>query len=268
MCIVTHRQHLRYFIEAPVTTTETLKIHHKLRIECAAGVRISHTIYLTLCPTPDFITSIGTISGKRRSDMSSNSRARASPASPALMPAVGFPKRHKYSNNKGNFRRHQVLFRWLRRPSAFLVVTFCLLVTPPLWFVSRTAVPVPAFVAELEGGRTKLLRASSRKQVPSIEAGIPPVPARHQEPEEGVRVPSERVGHEAPTPLRASEEKNTGRMEWRRATLSPWKPPVLPAEVFRDVPEEECIPSPLLRKKVNPSDYEFGCEEIYVSLLS
>lgn len=42
---------------------------------------------------------------------------------------------------------------------------------------------------------------------------------------------------------------------------------MLPAEVVRDVPEEEeCLPSPLWRKRVNPADYEFGCDEIFVSL--
>jgi len=41
---------------------------------------------------------------------------------------------------------------------------------------------------------------------------------------------------------------------------------VLPVEVFRDVPEAECIPSPLLEKRVDPSTYEFGCDEIQVSM--
>ena len=46
---------------------------------------------------------------------------------------------------------------------------------------------------------------------------------------------------------------------------SSWKPPVLPVEVFRDVPPEECVRNPLWEKKVDPTDYEFGCEEINVS---
>eukprot|EP00752_Nemacystus_decipiens_P007117 g6375.t1 len=37
-------------------------------------------------------------------------------------------------------------------------------------------------------------------------------------------------------------------------------------EVFRDVPPEECLQSPLWRKRVDPSDYEFGCDEIYTML--
>lgn len=44
----------------------------------------------------------------------------------------------------------------------------------------------------------------------------------------------------------------------------PWQPPVLPPEVFREVPSEECAPSELLEKTVDPSDYEFGCDEIEV----
>lgn len=39
---------------------------------------------------------------------------------------------------------------------------------------------------------------------------------------------------------------------------------LLPVEVFRDVPPEECLPSPLWTKQVDPSEYEFGCEEIEV----
>lgn len=47
-------------------------------------------------------------------------------------------------------------------------------------------------------------------------------------------------------------------------TVPPWKPPVLPPEVFREVPPEECSRSELFEKIVDPSDYEFGCDEIEV----
>lgn len=40
--------------------------------------------------------------------------------------------------------------------------------------------------------------------------------------------------------------------------------PELPPEVFREVPAEECLPSPLWEKRVDPSEYEFGCEDIEV----
>lgn len=44
----------------------------------------------------------------------------------------------------------------------------------------------------------------------------------------------------------------------------PGEPPVLPPEVFREVPPVECTPSSLLEKVVDPSDYEYGCDEIEV----
>ncbi|CAM9809401.1 unnamed protein product, partial [Ectocarpus sp. 6 AP-2014] len=44
--------------------------------------------------------------------------------------------------------------------------------------------------------------------------------------------------------------------------VSPWKPPVLPVEVVRDVPPEECLRNPLWDKVVDESSYEFGCDEI------
>lgn len=47
-------------------------------------------------------------------------------------------------------------------------------------------------------------------------------------------------------------------------TVPPWKAPVLPPEVFREVPPELCSPSKLTEKIVDPSDYEFGCDEIEV----
>ncbi|CAN0085877.1 unnamed protein product, partial [Ectocarpus fasciculatus] len=54
--------------------------------------------------------------------------------------------------------------------------------------------------------------------------------------------------------------------EWpKRAdtAVPPRQPAVLPLEVASDVPpEEECLPSPLCEKRVDPSKYEFGCEEI------
>lgn len=55
---------------------------------------------------------------------------------------------------------------------------------------------------------------------------------------------------------------NEGRSKLRPG---PWKPPVLPPEVFREVPPEECEPSSLTDKIVHPSEYEFGCDEIEVT---
>lgn len=86
------------------------------------------------------------------------------------------------------------LVQLLTRPRTFTLVAVFLLLAPPLWFASRTAVPVIPVAAELE----------------------------------------ERI-------------------------------PVLPVETFRDVPPEECLRSPLWNKKVDPSEYEFGCEKINVS---
>lgn len=156
---------------------------------------------------------------------------------------------------------------------------FCLLVAPPLWFVSRHAQPIPDFVAELEGARQKLRRASSQQETVATEDLLSiesaPSPAR-PEPE---RVSSELVQGGAPTPLIPQDELQDQPSDDRKimagipetsetAALPSWEPPVLPAEVFRDVPPEECLQSPLWTKSVNPSDYEFGCDEILVSLYS
>ncbi|CAN0426349.1 unnamed protein product, partial [Ectocarpus sp. 8 AP-2014] len=58
--------------------------------------------------------------------------------------------------------------------------------------------------------------------------------------------------------------------EWAKIadTVPSWKPAVLPLEVAKDAPPdrgEECLPSPLCEKRIDPSKYEFGCEEIEVS---
>ena len=193
---------------------------------------------------------------------------------------------------------HRLLFRWLRRPSTFLLTGFCLLVVPPLWFVSRHTEPTSDFiVGDLDGGVRNNLRTSSAQETRRTEESSPTEPVRLPPPPpepERVKVaaratpvptpppplppPIAPPPPPTPPPQQNLDEKNEDldkenerikrkHSEWRRkATMSPWQPPVLPVEVFRDVPPEECLRSPLAEKRVNPSDYEFGCEDIYVSV--
>lgn len=62
----------------------------------------------------------------------------------------------------------------------------------------------------------------------------------------------------------AAELETPERSRRPRQTVPPRTPPVLPPEVFREVPPEECSPSSLSEKTVDPSEYEFGCDEIEV----
>lgn len=199
--------------------------------------------------------------------------------------APDFSKRYK--NNIARSRQggsvQRFLLRWLRRPSTFLLTGFCLLVIPPLWFVSRHAEPTPDFIPELDGGGKNNLRAPATRETRRTEESPPAetvrLPAAPPEPER-VKVPNVAARATAAPPpppppptappsqdLRKENERiKRKHSEWhRKATMSPWRPPVLPVEMFRDVPPEECLRSPLTEKRVNPSDYEFGCEEIYVS---
>ena len=202
--------------------------------------------------------------------------------------APDFSKRYKTvaRSRRGSVQR--LVLRWLRRPSTFLLTGFCLLVIPPLWFVSRHAEPTPEFIPELDGGGKGNLRTPSNEgsrrteEAPPAETDRPlPLPKA-----DTVEVATARIRATAappppppppppPTvpPVAAQEDldKENERIkrkhsEWRRkATMSPWQPPVLPVEVFRDVPPEECLRNPLTEKRVDSSDYEFGCEDIYVS---
>lgn len=206
--------------------------------------------------------------------------------------APDFSKRYKNvaRSRRGSVQR--LVLRWLRTPSTFLLTGFCLLVIPPLWFVSRHAEPTLDFIAELDGGGGKgNLRTSSNERTrrTAVEEESPPAgatvrPLPLPKPERVIdQAPTVRVRATAappppppppPTAPPAAQEdldKENERIkrkhsEWRRkATMSPWQPPVLPVEVFRDVPPEECLRNPLVEKRVDASDYEFGCEEIYVS---
>ena len=160
------------------------------------------------------------------------------------------------------------LLQWLTRPRTFVFMTLLLLVVPPLWFASRTAAPSPPpFAVE----KTQL-RASPRNQAEppavSTEERAPSPPAGAGRVKE--LAPAKRSKAEPLTPERASGreedrihgERSGGRRE--EGKKPSWKPPVLPVEVFRDVPPEECVRSPLWEKKVDPTDYEFGCKEINV----
>lgn len=206
------------------------------------------------------------------SSSSSSSRLFRAPA--AFVSAAGFQKRHK---GKAIFSGRRLLAEWCRRSSVFLLlVLFCLLVAPPLWFVSRAVAPTPAFIADLDGGRQKLPRASWQHHQTVTTEDLPPIDdiPRPPEPERAKLFDSGVVDVEAPSPrvpqdelAQASsdereQENDVGHPE--RASETP-AAAVLPAEVFRDVPPEECLQSPLWRKRVDPSDYEFGCDEIYVS---
>lgn len=61
-----------------------------------------------------------------------------------------------------------------------------------------------------------------------------------------------------------AEQHANERTAAETSTTPPLKPPALPVEVFREVPPEECLPSPLWEKNVDPAEYEFGCREIEV----
>lgn len=199
---------------------------------------------------------------------SRSSSRRSFRATPAFVSAAGFPKRYK---GKAIFSERRLLAEWLRRPSIFLLALFCLLVAPPLWVVSRTGAPTPAFIAELEGGRPRLPRASSQHQQTATKIeDFPPIEdtPRPREPE---RVKSSSGVDINPSSLRVthdellaqpSDRESLGHSE--RTSEAPVV--TLPAEVFRDVPAQECLQSPLWRQRVDPSDYEFGCDDIYVSL--
>ncbi|CAM9808983.1 unnamed protein product [Ectocarpus sp. 6 AP-2014] len=55
--------------------------------------------------------------------------------------------------------------------------------------------------------------------------------------------------------------------EWAKIadTVPPGKLAVLPLEVAKEAPPdrgEECLPNPLCEKRVDPSKFEFGCDEI------
>ena len=203
---------------------------------------------------------------------SRSSSRRSFRATPAFVSAAGFPKRYK---GRAIFSERRLLAEWLRRPSVFLLALFCLLVAPPLWFVSRTDAPTPAFIAELEGERPRLPRASSQHQqtakkiedFPPIIEGTP----RPREPAERVKSASGGVDIN-PSSLRVTHDELLAQPSDQRESLGhserTSEAPVvtLPAEVFRDVPAQECLQSPLWRKRVDPSDYEFGCDDIYVSL--
>lgn len=192
---------------------------------------------------------------------------RALPAT--AVSSAGYPKRYR---SKGSFSQPNLLLRWFRRPSIFLLALFCLLIAPSLWFVSRTVAPTPAFVAELEAGRQKKLSGASTKQetVTAQDELLPIKGTTANSVSEPDRVKvSRQVVSVGKSPPRApqdellvqapGEQNNTGNPE------KTWETPEMPAEVFRDVPPEECLPSPLWNKRVDPSDYEFGCDEIFVS---
>lgn len=204
-------------------------------------------------------------------------------------PAPSKPKRHsRFAAKRGSISAgKRPVFRWLRRSNTFLLTAIGLLVAPTLWFMSRTTTPQVPPTAEDERGQTHLRSTPSGQETgkavlrPPAEhvnprsptPGKPEKPGAGQQPRPPPPPPPTQASPKQPPPPppkehSGKEKKKKEKKKHRhlgKETSSPWKPPVLPAEVFRDVPPEECLPNSLVNKKVDPSVYEFSCEEIEVS---
>lgn len=206
-------------------------------------------------------------------------RSRAAPASfaPAVNFATKFNAFSAIERERGTFHV-RCLLQWFTRPTTFVFTALCLLVAPSLWFTSRSTAPAPPFPVKREGRRrAQLLRAPPRNGVwtavmsPAEEITLPtPAEAERLKEPSTVGRPTKAPQTPVPSALASGRRENRGPGGHSRELREDKKkssrtPPVLPVEVFRDVPPEECVRSPLWEKRVDASKYEFGCEEINVS---
>ena len=194
-------------------------------------------------------------------------------------PSVNFAtKFNAFSAERGTLQARRLL-QCLARPTTFLLMALCLLVAPSVWFISRPTARVPPSDFELEGQRPTQVRAlrttgfETATISPAADMIFSPIAGAEsvKEPTTATRATPVSLTPVPPTLAPGREENSKhGRHERHSSEVrdymrSSWKPPVLPVEVFRDVPPEECVRNPLWEKKVDPTDYEFGCEEINVS---
>ena len=220
----------------------------------------------------------------KASVMTKSSRPRPSRAVPSsFAPPVHFTSQF---NAFGAIERGQgafqvrCLLQWLTKPRTFVFMTLCLLLVPPLWFSSRRsaqAPAAPAFPVELRKGRRAQLRAPTGSGIETSSSStpeelVPPPAVGAKKIRESAAAIDERptAAWVTPVPPHRAPGNEGGREDRRHGgrkgeTKPSTRPAVLPVEVFRDVPPEECLRSPLWEKKVDPSDYEFGCDEINVS---
>eukprot|EP00903_Cladosiphon_okamuranus_P005886 g5821.t1 len=175
--------------------------------------------------------------------------------------------------NRGDGRFHaRCLLQWLARPGTFVFMAVCLLLAPSLWFASQAREKAPVFRTELERekGRPTLLRVPPKKEVGiSVVQEIVPRPAAGAERVKEATAARATAARTTAVPVppaqpsgREDSKGHRGHRGLKEYVKPSWQPPVLPMEVFRDVPPDECLRSPLWEKKVDPSEYEFGCDEI------
>ncbi|CAB1119436.1 unnamed protein product [Ectocarpus sp. CCAP 1310/34] len=159
----------------------------------------------------------------------------------------------------------RILVRSVTDPRVVTLLVLTAVTSPALFFFGRDA-------HRPEGTRTSRLQTDPDPRRPATAVLFPRtlqqpslLPLRSQQQPLTPGQQQQQPGSMPPPTEETVKDKPVE--EWAKTAdaVSPWKPAVLPLEEAKDAPPdrgEECLPSPLCEKRVDPSKFEFGCEEI------